>query len=63
VIVREQVAELAGIEARYVRLGARNYGAIPEWHPGHGDGAFIFVDEILIDGPTPPEGDRARSEY
>jgi len=38
-----------GAAVRYVRIRARNYGAIPAWHPGHGDGAFIFVDEILID--------------
>ena len=37
------------VEARYVRVIARNYGTIPDWHPGRGDGAFIFVDEILIE--------------
>ncbi len=30
-------------------IHALNYGTIPDWHPGRGDGAFIFVDEILID--------------
>ncbi len=49
VVVREIVAELQGAEARYVRVFARNYGRIPDWHPGHGDSAFIFVDEIVIE--------------
>ncbi len=43
------IAEFEPVEARYVRISARSYGTIPEWHPGRGDGAFIFVDEILID--------------
>ena len=48
-ILRDWVAEVEGVEARYVRVVARNYGTIPDWHPGRGDGAFIFIDEILID--------------
>lgn len=38
-------------KARYVKVIARNFGALPEWHQGHGfkDGnAFIFIDEIEI---------------
>jgi predicted alpha-1,2-mannosidase len=34
--------------ARYVRIIAHNFGTLPEWHDGRGDGAFIFVDEIEI---------------
>ena len=34
--------------ARYVKVFARNYGTIPQWHPGAGYPAFIFVDEITI---------------
>jgi predicted alpha-1,2-mannosidase len=34
--------------ARYVKLIARNFGKLPEWHEGKGDGAFIFIDEIEI---------------
>ncbi|HEY3176730.1 MAG TPA: GH92 family glycosyl hydrolase [Candidatus Polarisedimenticolia bacterium] len=49
ILLRDVTADLAGIQTRYVRILARTYGEIPEWHPGHGDGAFIFVDEILID--------------
>ncbi len=34
--------------ARYVKVFARNYGTIPQWHPGAGYPAFIFIDEITI---------------
>jgi predicted alpha-1,2-mannosidase len=49
VIIRDWLADLGGIEARYLRVLARNYGTIPDWHPGSGDGAFIFIDEILVE--------------
>jgi len=49
VILRNMVAQLDGVVARYVRIHAKNFGTIPDWHLGRGDGAFIFVDEILID--------------
>jgi predicted alpha-1,2-mannosidase len=47
--LRDLTADLEGIEARYVRVQAVNHGTIPGWHPGRGQRAFIFVDEILID--------------
>jgi hypothetical protein len=49
VVLRDLVADLGGVEARYLRVLARSYGTIPDWHPGAGDGAFIFVDEILVE--------------
>lgn len=36
-------------QARYIRVRATNLGAIPEWHPGAGYPAFIFIDEIWAD--------------
>lgn len=36
------------ITARYVKVIAKNYGTIPEWHPGAGGEAFIFVDEFWV---------------
>jgi hypothetical protein len=35
-------------KARYVKVVAKNFGKLPEWHQGAGGDAFIFVDEILI---------------
>ncbi|MCQ2175624.1 MAG: GH92 family glycosyl hydrolase [Bacteroidales bacterium] len=37
------------VEARYVKVFARNFGTIPQWHPGAGYDAFIFIDEIMVD--------------
>jgi hypothetical protein len=49
VVRRDLVADLGGVETRFIRVVARNYGTIPDWHPGRGGGAFIFVDEILVE--------------
>ena len=34
---------------RYVRIKATNYGKLPAWHPGKGEPAFIFTDEIIVE--------------
>ncbi|MBP6155224.1 MAG: GH92 family glycosyl hydrolase, partial [Chitinophagales bacterium] len=36
------------LKARYVKVIAKNFGKLPEWHQGFGGDAFIFVDEITI---------------
>jgi hypothetical protein len=38
----------ANKKARYVKVIAKNFGKLPEWHQGAGGDAFIFVDEITI---------------
>ena len=35
---------------RFVRVLARNQGPLPEWHPGSPEDAWLFVDEILVEG-------------
>jgi predicted alpha-1,2-mannosidase len=40
--------ENKGKKARYVKVIAKNFGKLPEWHQGAGGDAFIFVDEILV---------------
>lgn len=37
------------VEARYVRVYARNYGKLPSWHLGAGGEAYIFIDEIVVE--------------
>jgi hexosaminidase len=37
-----------GTLARWVKVRARSYGALPAWHPGAGSPAWIFCDEILV---------------
>ena len=39
-----------GIDARFIKVKAKNFGKLPQGHPGfdyNGD-AFIFIDEVLI---------------
>jgi len=35
---------------RFVRVRARNRGPLPEWHPGTPENAWLFVDEIVVEG-------------
>jgi hypothetical protein len=48
VLVEEVVADVGAVHARYLKIQARSLGPIPAWHPGHGDNAFIFTDELLV---------------
>ena len=41
-------SETKGKKARYVKVIAKNFGKLPEWHQGARGDAFIFVDEITI---------------
>ena len=43
-----EVPESAG-PVRYVKVFAKRYGTIPEWHPGAGGEGFIFIDEITVE--------------
>ncbi|MCE5204505.1 MAG: glycoside hydrolase family 20 protein [Porphyromonadaceae bacterium] len=38
----------APVEARYFKVTVKS-SLLPEWHPGKGNRAFIFVDEIRLD--------------
>ena len=46
--VRRLEVRLSARETRFVRVHARPH-LLPEWHPGAGEGAWIFVDEIVIE--------------
>ena len=35
--------------ARYVRIAAKSIGVCPEWHPGKGEKAWLFIDEIVVE--------------
>ena len=35
--------------ARYLKVKAKNYGALPPWHLGAGYPAYIFIDEIVVE--------------
>jgi predicted alpha-1,2-mannosidase len=36
-------------KAKYIKIWAKNYGKLPDWHPGKGGDSYIFIDEIQID--------------
>jgi hexosaminidase len=36
------------IKTRFVKIKARNFGVLPDWHPAAGANSWLFVDEILI---------------
>jgi predicted alpha-1,2-mannosidase len=38
----------APVNTRYVKIRAKNYGKLPEWHQGAGGDAYIFIDEIEV---------------
>ena len=45
------------IHARYVRVRALSMKTVPQWHDAAGLGAWLFVDEIMVNsGATPPDG-------
>ncbi|OEK06591.1 c-type cytochrome domain-containing protein [Roseivirga misakiensis] len=35
-------------EVKYLRVIAKNYGNLPEWHPGKDTPAWLFIDEIAF---------------
>ncbi|MFY0593445.1 c-type cytochrome domain-containing protein [Roseivirga sp.] len=35
-------------EIKYLRVIAKNYGNLPEWHPGKDTPAWLFIDEIAF---------------
>lgn len=36
-------------QIKFVKIVAKNFGKLPEWHQGKGEDAFIFIDEIIIE--------------
>jgi hypothetical protein len=46
----QKITEKVNISGRYIKIIAKNYGKLPEWHQGFPfDGeAFIFIDEIEV---------------
>lgn len=34
--------------AKFIKVKAKNFGKLPEWHLGSGGDAFIFIDEINV---------------
>jgi roadblock/LC7 domain-containing protein len=34
--------------AKFIKITAKNFGTLPEWHVSAGEQAWLFVDEIII---------------
>jgi hypothetical protein len=45
---QDAVWNLKGVRARYIKITAKQYGALPPWHLGAGGQSHIFADEIII---------------
>ncbi len=48
-LVKDFSAKLDNQTARYVRVRAKNYGKLPAWHPGAGNPAWLFTDELIVE--------------
>ncbi|HEX9971611.1 MAG TPA: beta-N-acetylhexosaminidase, partial [bacterium] len=48
-LVKEFAGKFSDVSARYVRVRAKNIGICPDWHPGAGGKAWLFVDEIVVE--------------
>ncbi|GAB3920488.1 GH92 family glycosyl hydrolase [Mucilaginibacter myungsuensis] len=44
---QEFVKEL-NVKARYIKITAKQYGALPDWHESKGNPSYIFADEIGV---------------
>lgn len=50
VVIKDfEVQLLKQVKAKYIKVKATNYGKLPAWHPGKGDEALIFIDEIKVE--------------
>lgn len=47
--VKELSSAFPRRDARFIRVKAYNYGAVPPWHPGAGGRAWVFIDEISVE--------------
>jgi len=34
---------------RFIKVRGANFGPLPEWHPGAGEAAWLFVDEVVVE--------------
>lgn len=47
--IAKHAYEFSGkVNARYIKIIAYNIGKCPDWHPGLGEPAWLFVDEVII---------------
>jgi len=47
-VIKEFKKNFPEVNARYIKVKAKNIGTCPEWHSGAGNPAWIFADEIVV---------------
>jgi hexosaminidase len=48
-VIRDVVAELKGVSARFIKLVATSPGPAPDWHRSPLEPTSIFADEIVVE--------------
>jgi hypothetical protein len=48
-VIREFNKDRMRERGRYIRIRAKNTGTCPDWHPGAGHKAWIFIDEVTVE--------------
>ncbi|MCF8373819.1 MAG: chitobiase/beta-hexosaminidase C-terminal domain-containing protein [Bacteroidales bacterium] len=46
--VHEFDSKFKTVETRFIKVIAKNYGPLPEWHQSAGSDSWLFVDEIVV---------------
>ena len=49
VLVKDLTCVIGNAKSRFVKIVAKNIGECPSWHPGAGDKAWLFVDEVIVE--------------
>lgn len=47
-IAKHTYSDSTKVKARYLKIIAHSVGKCPDWHPGKGENAWLFIDEIII---------------
>ena len=47
-MVRHEFFADGNARAKYIKITATNFGALPDWHVSAGEQAWLFVDEIIV---------------
>lgn len=47
--IKEIQQDTINMTGRFLRIRAKNVGVCPEWHPGRGEKAWLFIDEIVVE--------------
>lgn len=47
--VKQVLLQAPSVQARYIRIVARQHGKMPAWHEGAGGDTHIFCDEVVVE--------------